>query len=254
MLLLSILAPLIIGLLLGLLGGGGTVLAVPVLIYLFGIDTKLAIAMSLFIVGISSLIASTMHIFKKRINIPCTLVFGLFGMSSSFLSARYLAPLLSESFQLILFSILIITIAILMLQPYRENIVIIKPKLDFKRCLLIVISGSTVGLITGLIGVGGGFLIVPCLVHIMGLSMLEAIGSSLIIGTMQSLSAFVGYLDLVEIPWNFVFRFTTLVILGTAIGTFLTVKIDPKYLKKIFAILLLGIGAFILYNRLILAN
>lgn len=239
-----------IGLFLGLLGGGGTVLAIPILIYLFGIDAKVAIAMSLFIVGISSLIASLMHIFKKSINIPSTLVFGLFGIPSSFLSARYLAPLLSESFQLILFSILIITIAIVMLQPHRENMVKIKHNVDFKRCLLIIISGSTVGMITGLIGVGGGFLIVPCLVHIMGLSMLEAIGSSLIIVTMQSLSAFIGYLDLVEVPWSFTIRFTVLVILGTLIGTFLTAKINQKYLKRIFAILLLLIGIFILFNRM----
>lgn len=248
---LSILAPLTIGLFLGLLGGGGTVLTVPILIYLFAIDGKVAIAMSLFIVGISSFIAALVHISKKSINLTCTLVFGSFGICGSFLSARYLAPLLAESFQLILFSILIISVAILMLQAPKENLVTAKQNLDFKRCLLIAISGSSIGIITGLIGVGGGFLIVPCLVHIMGLSMLEAIGSSLVIVTMQSLSAFIAYLNLVQIPWNFTIRFTFLVILGTLIGTFLTSNINQKYLKKIFAILLLGIGAFILYSHLI---
>lgn len=241
--------PLLIGIFLGLLGGGGTTLAVPALVYIFGFETKLAIAISLFVVGVSSFFTSLIHIYKKNVRLLCTLVFGGFGSLGSFLGAKFIAPHLSNDLQLLLFACLILVVATLMFKSKKEYTSVFADLPIFPKCILSSVSGVLIGVITGIIGVGGGFLIVPALVYLMNLTMIEAVASSLLIIALQSLSAFLVYAQYVEIPYAFVIKFTAILMLGSFIGTSLAIKIKPQVLKKIFAILLLLVALFIIIDK-----
>jgi uncharacterized membrane protein YfcA len=246
----DIIVPLFIGITLGLLGGGGTVLAVPALVYVFGFDAKTAIALSLLVIGISSLLASLSHIYRKHVNLFCTLVFGLSGSLSSYLSARFIAPQLSNDLQLLLFASLVLTVALLMFKSKPQRNDSLSSVSLPKKCIVSSISGLAIGVITGIIGVGGGFLIVPALIYLMNLSVIEAVGSSLLIIGLQSLAAFLAYSQYLDLPFNFALKFTMCLVLGSFLGTFLGIKTKQEILKKIFAILLLLIGIFIIVEKL----
>lgn len=235
------LVPILIGLFLGLLGGGGTILAVPALIYIFGFDPKAAIAISLLVVGTSSLITTLTNLYKNKIELLSILLFGSFAMLASYLSSHYLAAQLSGTTQLIVFIILSTIVAIYMLKPSQKARQIQLNKV--KETTLIIVLALLLGVVTGIIGVGGGFLIVPALVIFLNLEMDKAVASSLLIIAMQSLTAFIGYLGAVTIDYSFAIPFTFMISIGSLIGSFFSNKIDPKLLKKIFACLLLLVSA-----------
>jgi uncharacterized membrane protein YfcA len=237
------LIPFVIGLTLGLLGGGGAVLCVPVLIYIFGLGVKSSIAISLIVIGFSSLIGALYKIFKKEILLKETLWFGFWGMLGSFLTAKFLAPLLSDSSQMILFAVFMVLMGVLML---KQKNIIDSSLLINKKVLSVISFGLGTGAITGLLGIGGGFLIVPVLTLFLNFPMRKAIASSFLIISMQAFTGFFAYLGLVDLDYDFVVKFTLISIVGVFIGIYFSKLINEDVLKKIFGLVLILLAAYIL--------
>lgn len=246
----------LIGLSLGLLGGGGSILTVPILVYAMGMEEKLAIALSLAIVGATSLFGAFSHYRNKNIDLKVFWAFGPVAMFGTFLGAK-LSVYLSGQLQLLLFAVIMIVAAYFMLRP-QKGIDQADPGLEQAKKLnygLIAAEGIVVGIITGLVGVGGGFLIVPALVLLAGISMKRAVGTSLLIISAKSFAGFAGYVGLVEIPWLFLLKFTSVSIAGIFVGSALVKHVPQGTLKKIFAVFLVIMGIFILYkNKAILTG
>ncbi len=238
----------LIGLSLGLLGGGGSILTVPILVYALKMDAKVSIALSLAIVGITSLFGVFRHYKEGNVDLKVAAIFGPIAMFGTFIGAK-LSRFLSSQIQLILFALIMIIASYFMLKsketPADSESTIIK-KLNIP---LIAIEGIVVGVITGLVGVGGGFLIVPALVLLAGISMKKAVGTSLLIISMKSFAGFIGYIGLVEIPWIFLSKFTFASIFGIFIGSSLVSYVPQDVLKKVFALFLIIMGVFILYKN-----
>jgi uncharacterized membrane protein YfcA len=244
------LGALAIGVSLGLLGSGGSIVTVPVLVYLVGQPDKVAIASSLAIVGGISLIGAVPFALSRRISWRSVLFFGLPGMAGSFLGA-YIAQYVSGTVQLLLFAGIMLLAAIFMLRPEdTEDEKADKPHALWK----IGLEGLTVGAITGLVGVGGGFLIVPALALLGGLPMHIAIGTSLLIIALKSFVGFFEYLNVLTdlnltVDWNVVFIFIGLGVVGGFLGNRLGRNMPQELLKRVFAVFLLAMGAFILYQN-----
>jgi uncharacterized protein len=242
----------LMGISLGLLGGGGSILAVPILKYVVGFGAKEAIASSLAVVGLTSLFAAIGHWRSGNVNLRVALVFGSVAMAGTYLGAR-LAVFFSGAAQLALFAVVMIVAAYFML---REN----GPKsaedgLDSDSpgksmsYGLIVVEGVAVGVLTGLVGVGGGFLVVPALVVLGKVPMKEAVGTSLLVIAMKSAAGFVGYFGQVEVRWGYLALFTAVAIAGSLGGAYLVRYVPQGALKKTFAVFLVVMGAFILYQN-----
>ena len=234
----------IIGMSLGLLGGGGSILPVPVLVYGMEMDAKVSIALSLAIVAITSLIGVFSHFKAKNVDIKIALIFGPIAMAGTFLGAK-LSVFLSGQVQLIIFSVIMLVASIFMIKGRKETDGE-KKELNY---LFIILEGLVVGIITGIVGVGGGFLIVPALVLLTGLPMKRAIGTSLVIISAKSFSGFAGYVGVVEIPWTFLLTFSAVSGVGILIGSYLVKFVSQEKLKKAFAIFLIFMGIFILYKN-----
>jgi len=244
MLLLSLVLASVIGLTLGLLGGGGSILTVPVLVYALGYGAKPAIAMSLPVVGVTSLIGASLHWRLGNVNIGTAVLFGLLAMAGSYTGAK-LGLLLSGRVQLILLAIVMIAAAVSMLRGRRGDAdasTSTKPRLA-----LIVPVALGVGVLTGVVGIGGGFLVVPALVLLAKVPMREAIGTSLLVISMNAASGFAGYVGAVEIDWRFLGGFTAAAVAGALVGTALTSKVPQATLKRAFAVFLIALGAFVIY-------
>jgi len=235
---------LLIGLSLGLLGGGGSILTVPILVYVLDMAPKTSIALSLAIVGTTSFIGAITHFKKGNINLKVAAVFGPVAMLGAFLGAKISAHM-AGSTQLIAFAVIMLLASISMFKS-REDTQAIKKQLNY---FLISLQAIVVGIVTGIVGVGGGFLIVPALVILTGISMKQAVGTSLLIIALNSISGFVGYIDQVIIPWKFLITFTSLTSVGIILGGFLISYIPSKLLKKFFAVFLIVMGIFILYKN-----
>lgn len=236
----------LIGLSLGLMGGGGSILTVPILVYILGMEAKLSIALSLAIVGATSLIGSYSHFRQGNINVKVALIFGPIAMLGTFIGAK-VSQFISAEVQLISFAIIMLVASFFMFRGRKET----DAQLDERPLpyLIILIEGLIVGIITGIVGVGGGFLIVPALVLLARIPMKEAVGTSLLIISLKSFSGFTGYLNQVEIPWLFLGKFTIMTAIGIIIGSKLVSFVDQKTLKKSFAIFLVIMGFFILYKN-----
>ena len=235
-----------IGLSLGLLGSGGSILTVPVLIYLLGQDEKVAIAGSLFIVGSIALAGSGQFLRAGFIEWRSVLVFGLPGMLGTWLGAL-LATWVPGIVQLGLFAVVMLVASYLMLKPPDLAAASGSPRATWK----IAADGLAVGVITGLVGVGGGFLIVPALVLLGGLSMHRAVATSLVIIALKSYSGFWKYLDVLEsqslaLDWPVLGIVTGLGIAGSFVGARLAKRIDQETLRKWFGIFLIVMGLYIL--------
>ena len=235
----------IIGLSLGLLGGGGSILTVPVLVYALEMDPKTSIALSLAIVGATSLVGSISHFRAKNINIKVAFVFGPVAMLGTFIGAK-LSQLISGQTQLIIFAIIMFIASIFMFKGRKEKDISEDKTLNYP---LILIEGLIVGIITGIVGVGGGFMIVPALVLLANIPMKQAIGTSLIIISFKSFAGFIGYMNIVEIPWMFLLKFTSFTAVGIILGSYLVKFVSPDKLKKAFAIFLVFMSLFILYKN-----
>ena len=261
-------AAVLIGISLGLIGGGGSILTVPVLVYLFHIEPVLATTWSLFIVGVTSLTGGVRAYTKGKVDFKSVTEFGFPSILSIFLTRHFLLPAIPDivfksgnlvitkgGFLMIVFAVLMFIASIIMMknesdkeilnqdQPHQHN---------QHEVLYLILLGLAVGLITGLLGAGGGFLIIPALVLIVGLPMKIAIGSSLIIIAINSLFGFLFSLKHFEMDWQIILPFTGIAIVGIFIGSFFADKISGDKLKKVFGLFVLAMGIFILVKELII--
>ncbi len=243
----------VIGLLLGLLGGGGSILTVPVLVYALGFDAKNAIVTSLIIVTMTSAIAMLSHARKGCVCWKTGLVFSITGMIGAYAGGRTSAFIPNEIL-LLLFAIVMLVASFYMLNskpPIRSKI-----QLDEGMCpeslplLAIFFDGFVVGVITGLVGVGGGFLLVPALSFLVGLPIHSAIGTSLLIITLQSSAGLLGHLGHIDIDMKIVTVFTVFAILGSLLGSYLTHRLHPKRLKQGFGVFVLMIACYMIFKDL----
>ena len=239
-----------IGISLGLLGSGGSILTVPVLVYLVGQEEKLAIAGSLAVVGFIALAGSLPKLWNKQVEWKTLFVFAVPGMLGTYLGAT-LAVWVSGLMQLTLFAFVMLLASWRMLKPVAESTQPVKPVSNWK----IAPGGLAVGVITGLVGVGGGFLIVPALVILGGLSMRSAVGTSLVIIAMQCFTGFWKYLHVLEqhglaLDWNVIWVVTALGVAGSIIGNSISNKVDQHKLKKIFGLFLIVMAIYILLRTL----
>ena len=240
-----------IGLTLGLIGGGGSVLTVPVFAYLLGYPPKVAIAMSLPVVGITSLVGAVGHWRRGNVQWRTALAFGAVAMLGS-LGGAFLSRLLDGRVQLAGLGVVMTLAALSML---RSAALPDTSGAAQKPLVLIAAAGIVVGMLTGLVGIGGGFLIVPALVLLGGVPMKQAIGTSLAVITMNALSGFVGYLGTVALDWNVMALFAAVAAGGILAGTSLAARVSVAQLKHGFAFFLLAVAAFILYkNRSLLTG
>jgi hypothetical protein len=239
----------LIGLSLGLLGGGGSILTVPILVYVLGFGAKESIAMSLGVVGTVSLFGSLSHWRAGNVNLRMALLFGLFAMAGAFAGAK-LAAFVSGAVQLTIFAGVMLAAAVSMFR--RGGSATTEAEGEAPRSLPLLATaavGVGVGVLTGLVGVGGGFLIVPALVLLARVPMKQAVGTSLLVIAMNSASALTGYLGQVRVPWGFMALFTAVAIAGTFVGTYLVRLVSAAQLRRAFAGFLVLMGGFILYKN-----
>ncbi|MDG1330673.1 MAG: sulfite exporter TauE/SafE family protein [Flavobacteriaceae bacterium] len=249
---------LIIGISLGLIGGGGSILAVPVLAYLFSVNEKVATAYSLFIVGSSALVGGLKQHFKGLVDWRTAIVFGIPAIIGVSVVRHYVVPALPNvlfnigDFEFTrrmgmfgLFALLMFPAAFSMLKDRKEKEIIGVVKYNYS---IIIIEGLLVGAITGMIGAGGGFLIIPALVILANVEMKIAIATSLIIIAFKSLMGFfLGDAFTMEIDWSFLTVFTSISLVGIFIGSYLGNFIDGKKLKKGFGFFIFLMAIFIFF-------
>lgn len=243
----------LIGILLGLLGGGGSILTVPVLVYIADLSAKNAIVTSLIVVGITSLIAVINHARKGFVCWKTGFTFGLAGMIGAFLGGRT-AAFIPDPILLVLFATVMITASIAMFRGGRPAVTTQTNSKNFCPAhlpiLAIVFDGFLVGFVTGLVGVGGGFLLVPALNFLAGLPMHAAIGTSLFIIVLQSGAAIAGHAENMSIDYSLTTLITGFAILGSIFGSLLTAKISSHYLKKGFGVFVFFLGSYLLYREI----
>ena len=239
----GILGAVFIGIILGLTGGGGSILTVPILVYILNLNPITGYAYSLFIVGTTSLVGIIRNAQKQLINYKTVLVFAIPSLVSVFLTRKYFVPKLpeiifqttyfscsKEMFIMIFFAILMFLASITMIRETNYN------NLENKKFnnSILAIEGIFIGFSTGLVGAGGGFLIVPALVLFANLSIREAISTSLLIISIKSLFGFLGDIKNLTIDWEFLLSFTIISIIGIILGTWISNFINGKNLKKVF--------------------
>lgn len=236
----------LIGVSLGLLGGGGSILTVPILTYVAGLDPKEAIAASLFVVGATSAIGAVNHARNQRVKWGTGLIFGAAGMVGAFgggLAGGYIPG----TVLMLAFALMMIATSTAMIlgkkKPTEPNG---ERDLPIAR---IIFDGLVVGAVTGLVGAGGGFLVVPALALLGGLSMPVAVGTSLVVITMKSFAGLAGYLSSVQMDWTLVSAVTIAAIAGSLIGSRLIGVIPEDALKKGFGVFVLVMGVFVLVHE-----
>ena len=242
----------LVGLSLGLLGAGGSILTVPVLVYLVGVPEKLAIAESLAIVGLISAAGSVPFIYRSQVDWRNVLFFGVPGMGGTYLGA-FLSKYFPGSVQLVLFAAVMLFAAGMLYNDPRKGLE--EGEAPEHAAWKIVGEGLGVGVLTGLVGVGGGFLIVPALVLLGGLPLFLAIGTSLAIIALKSFSGFYKYVDVLaqaglEMDWSLIGLFGVLGILGSVAGSRIGRYVPRQVLKKAFSVLLVAMAGYVLYQNL----
>lgn len=257
-------ASVLIGVSLGLIGGGGSILTVPVLVYLFGIDALLATEYSLFIVGISSAVGSITYFKKGLVNFKMALIFGIPSIISIFLTRMYLLPLIPEEllsikgftvtknmFLLLIFAFLMILASYKMIKNSTSEEVD-GNDLNKNKSLLAAGEGTIVGIVTGLVGAGGGFMIIPALVNLLKVPVKMAIGTSLVIISLNSLIGFSSSINNTKIEWSLLISIAAIAIIGIIIGSQISKKIDGKKLKPAFGWFILVMGIYIITKEIFL--
>lgn len=228
-------------------------LTVPIFVYALGVAAKPAIAMSLGVVGATALIAALSHLRGRNVSFRVAAIFGPAAMAGAYFGAG-LATYFSGRAQLIGFAVVVLTSATLMIRNARsappESATAGMPRINARAAALLVLQGLGVGVLTAIIGVGGGFVIVPALVLIAGLPMRVAVGTSLVIISLNALSGFAGYLGRTEIDWGLVSSFTALAAIGTVAGSFWSRRVPQARLKQLFAYVLIAVALFVLYRTL----
>ncbi len=257
------LASIVMGLTLGLIGGGGSILTVPILVYLFDVDPVLSTAYSLFVVGLTSAVGSFSHFKSGNVHIKTAVIFGVPSIAAVYSVRKFIMPIIpdpvftigsidvSKSLAvLVLFAVLMLLASITMIRkPMKQKEGPGKINYNYP---LIFIEGIVVGSITGLVGAGGGFLIIPALVLLAGLPMKQAVGTSLVIIALKSLIGFTGDLggELV-IDYEFMLLFSLFAMVGILVGSYLTRFIPNEKLKPGFGWFVLVMGVYILVKELV---
>jgi len=253
---------LFIGVTLGMVGSGGSILTVPILVYVVGIDPLLATAYSLFIVGSTSAVGSIRNNIDKNVNFKIVLLFGIPSLLAVFFTRSQLLPLLPDAITLsnnvtisksklimIFFSVVMFAASSKMIKkPRQKNLA--TPKI-VTSAIPLMSQGLLIGTISGLVGAGGGFLIIPVLVFFANLPMKKAIGTSLTIIAIQSLIGFTGDLTQHDIDWALVLSFSAISILGLFVGNRLSKRILDGNLRKIFGWFILSMSIYILFKELL---
>ena len=245
---------LVVGVVLGLLGGGGSLLAVPIFLYVFHIPPKPAIAMSLVVVGMTAFVGFLTHVRQRTVTLHIATMFGALAMVGAFAGAR-VARYVPARVQLGLFAVFALTAAALMLRdsmrrpasPTGPEIVEQSPHFS----TMLGIQAVGVGMLTALIGAGGGFLIVPALVVLGDVPVRCAVGSSLLIIAMNATSAVAGYVGQVQFDWQLVGWFTTVAAGGAIVGTRIMRRLPSARIKQGFAIMILALGMYMVVRGLI---
>ena len=252
----------LIGILLGLTGGGGSILTVPVLVYIIHLNPIIASAYSLFIVGVTSSFGSFINFKKRNIVLKTGLLFAMPSLISVYITRKFIVHSIPEVlfenstflitknvFLMVLFAVVMFFAAISMLKTPK---IIDKDAIEKEKNLfLIIVQIFCVGILIGLIGAGGGFLIIPALFHFAKLPIKKAIGTSLFIIAINSLIGFTGDVQNINVDWNFLFRFAAVAMFGIFVGIYLNRLINEKTLKKTFGWFVLIMAVFILTKELI---
>ncbi|MEU5964679.1 sulfite exporter TauE/SafE family protein [Micromonospora parva] len=237
----------LIGVSLGLLGGGGSILAVPLLVYVADLPAKEAIATSLLVVGATSLVGVIPHARAHRVRWRTGLIFGLAGMTGAYAGGR-LAGLIPAGILLTGFAVMMLATAVAMIRGRREAAGTVVPhELPVPR---VILDGVVVGLVTGLVGAGGGFLVVPALALLGGLPMPVAVGTSLVVIAMKSFAGLAGYLASVDINWGLAASVTVAAVVGSLAGGRLTERIPADILRQAFGWFVVVMGVFVLGQQL----
>jgi uncharacterized membrane protein YfcA len=249
---------LVIGLSLSLIGGGGSILAVPILKYVMGVPVSNAIAMSLFIVGTVSAIGAVPHWWQGNISWRTVALFTPVAMIGAYLGARLAGlPTVTPTLQLVTFALVMVAASVMMIRQsgappiwsQADDASQVSQSVWMSKWLIILLAGLGVGVLTGFVGVGGGFLIIPALVLLAGLPMKQAVGTSLVIIFLNSVTGFWGYLSHVTLDWPLMISFSAVAAIGTLIGAYLNRLIDSQHLQKGFGYFVLVVAVFILVKR-----
>lgn len=249
-LLLTLLLSVLIGLSLGLLGGGGSILTVPILTYVAGLEAKEAIAASLFVVGVTSAFSAISHARNQRVRWRTGLIFGGASMAGAFVGGL-LGGHIPGTVLMIGFAVMMVATSVAMIRGRRNSKDSSDSAHDRKMPVFKVLAeGIVVGLVTGLVGAGGGFLVVPALALLGGLPMPVAVGTSLVVIAMKSFAGLAGYLTTVSLDWVLVGSITLAAIAGSVLGARLAGRIPEAALRKGFGIFVLVMGVFVLVQEL----
>jgi uncharacterized membrane protein YfcA len=257
-------AAILIGLSLGLIGGGGSILTVPVFVYILHVNPVLATTYSLFVVGSCSLVGGARAWHKGLIDVPTVIYFGISSMVSVYLVRHFVVPAIPEHittigdfeitkgvFLMVLFAFLMVGAAISMIRS--RNGVQKEVERNRSRIVKLILQGLVVGAITGLLGAGGGFLIIPALVLFSKLPMKTAVGSSLTIMAFSSLFGFFTTLSYYTVNWLQLLIFTAIAVVGIFIGAALSERIPGSSLKRGFGWFILAMGIYILVREICFA-
>lgn len=249
---------LFIGLVLGLTGGGGSILTVPILVYLMSINPVTATAYSLFIVGTTSTFGAIQNYRKNLVDIKNGFIFAIPSFIAVYLTRKFIVPRIPEiiiespilitkdTFLMLFFAVIMVFGALSVLKKKTQN----TNNEEKRNLILIGIQTFTIGIIIGLVGAGGGFLIIPSLILFAKLPMRKAVGTSLFIIAMNSLVGFIGDVQNLEIDWLFLLTFSAISVAGIFTGMYLTKYTNESQLKKIFAYFVLVMAAIILLKEM----
>ena len=259
---LGYIASVFIGISLGLIGGGGSILTVPVLVYLFGVEPVIATAYSLFIVGATSLVGTVPKYRQGFVNLKTSLIFGVPAIAAVFATRAFIIPMIPAKIftiddfvftksilMMLLFAVLMVFASISMIREKKKENENESAEQKFNYPL-ILLEGLVVGVLTGLVGAGGGFLIIPALVLLSKLPMKQAVGTSLLIIAAKSLIGFTGDLKHYSMDWQLLLIVTVLAIGGIFFGNWLSHKIHGDRLKKWFGWFVLIMGIYIIVKEL----
>ena len=255
-------ASIFIGVSLGLIGGGGSILTLPVMVYLLHISPVISTAYSLFVVGTTSLVGSASFMQKKLVNYRAALVFAIPSFTTVFLTRKFLVPAIPDplislsGFEIsknvgimVFFALIMLAASYSMIKSKKQEDESDDSTLKFNYPM-IALEGGLVGILTGIVGAGGGFLIIPAVVLFARLPMKMAVGTSLLIIAAKSLIGFLGDLSNLNVDWTFLLPFTALSVVGIFVGTYLSKFIPGEKLKKTFGWFVLVMGIYIISKEI----